>query len=364
MKVRFLDLSIKGDEKESILSRVSKVLDHGMLVNGSEVVEFEDAVAKYCGRKYAVGVNSGTDALYLGLRALGIGVGDEVITTAFSWIATANAIVLTGAKPVFADIDNDLNINIDSIRRLISDKTKAIMPVHYAGKIAKMEEIGKIAKEYGLLVIEDGSQAFGATRKGAVSGSFGDMACFSLNPMKILAACGEAGIVLTDDVTVGDRLEMLRYNGTVNKETCLEAGLNGRLDTLQAAILIERLKNVDNVLGKRRVNAKLYNQLLSGIPEIYLPEDGECQDAYYTYTIQYDKRDELMAYLASFDIETKIYHPILMPMQPAYIDKTKCEIDNAKVVISRILCLPIHEKLNKDDIFFVSDKINEFFRKI
>jgi len=362
MGVRFLNLSIEGKEKETLIGAIEKIFKHGILVNGPEVAEFESAVADYCGRKYAVGVNSGTDALYLGLRALGIGDGDEVITTSFSWIATANAVALTGAKPVFADICDDLNIDIQKIEKLITTKTKAIMPVHYTGKIANMEQITKIAKKHNLLVIEDGSQAFGATKNGKVSGSFGDMACFSLNPMKILAGCGEAGVVLTDDEGIRDRLVMLRYNGTINKETCLEPGLNGRLDTMQAAILLERLKTVDGILQKRRANAKLYNELLGKCKQIVLPLDSSYEDAYYTYTIQLDDRDVLMAYLGEFGIETKIYHPILMPFQPAYEGKTVADTANAEIVISKILCLPIHEKLNYDDIAFVAEKVGSFFK--
>lgn len=360
MGVRFLNLSVSEEEQKILLEKIQYVFSHGILVNGPEVSEFEEAIACYCGRKYAIGVNSGTDALYLGLRALGIGVADEVIIPCFSWIATANAVVLTGATPVFADINDDLNIDVSTIESLITPSTKAIMPVHYAGKIANMSIINQIAKKYNLLVIEDGSQAFGAMQNGRVSGSFGDMACFSLNPMKILAACGEAGVVLTDDEEVKNRLEILRYNGTINKETCVEVGLNGRLDTLQAAILLERLKNVENVLQVRRRNAKLYNELLKNIPEIQCPYDPILNDAYYTYTIQIDKRDELMEFLLDKGIEVKIYHPILMPKQPIYENKYKAMTDKGEQIIQRIVCLPIHEKLRSKEITDIANCINEF----
>jgi len=317
-------------------------------------------LSKYCDRKFGVSVNSGTDALFLGLKSLGIGYGDEVITSPLSWIATANSISMTGAVPVFADIRNDLNLDPDSIECLINKKTKAIMPVHYAGKICPMDELIEIAEKYNLDVIEDASQAFSAHYKNRVAGSFGRIACFSLNPMKILPALGEAGIILTDDESIKNRLISLRYNGMVNREVCIEAGLNCRMDTIQAAILLKQIKKVDSVVNKRRDIAKYYNQNISDLVSIPIEQDME-KDVFYTYTIRTDKRDELKLYLESKGIEVKIRDPYLMPEQPAYKKGYIGKFPNSKILIKQLLCLPINEKMSIDDAKYVIMCIKEFF---
>lgn len=360
MKVRFMNLSVEENERKVLLGSIGKVLEHGILINGPELSEFEQKFANYCGRKYCVGVSSGTDALFFALKALGIGFEDEVITTSLSWIATANAIAVSGATPVFADIDDDLNLNPQSVERLITNKTKAIMPVHYAGRVCKIDEILQIAKKYNLFVIEDASQAVGAKRNGALSGSFGDLACFSMNPMKTLGACGEAGAILTNSLELNEKLQMLRYNGTINKETCIEFSLNGRMDTMQAAILLERLKTFEGVIEKRREIAAIYDEALKEIVETPIEASGEI-NSYYSYTIQTDKRDELKKYLEANDIETKIQHPILMPNQPAYNGWTRSEKLNAEKVVAKILCLPASEKLTQQEQGYVINKIVNFF---
>ncbi|MFA6502096.1 MAG: DegT/DnrJ/EryC1/StrS family aminotransferase, partial [Parachlamydiales bacterium] len=243
-KVAFLDLRIDKDEREELLTAINTVFEHGKIVLGPEVQEFERLIANFCNRKYAVGVSSGSDALFLGLKSLGIKEGDEVITTSLSWIATAHAIARTGAKPIFADINDDLNIDPDSIIKLVTSKTKAIVPVHYTGKICQMNKILDIAKKHNLHIVEDSAQAFGALYEDKIAGSFGKVACFSLNPMKVFAACGEAGIVLTDDKDIYEKLIILRYSGTINKEQCIEISLNSRIDTIQAAMLIKRFDRV------------------------------------------------------------------------------------------------------------------------
>src|SRR5262249_19521492 len=198
--VRYLDLSVHDPrERAAILGAVTDVLDHGRVVLGPEVIEFERRVAEFCQRRFCVGVGTGTDALILGVKALGIGPGDEVITTPLSWLATASAILLNGATPVFCDIDETLNIDPDTIEPLITSRTKAILPVHFTGRLARMPEITDIARRHGLLVVEDGSQAFGATVGERPCGAFGDLACISLNAMKILGGLGDAGVILTDD---------------------------------------------------------------------------------------------------------------------------------------------------------------------
>ena len=361
MKVRFLDLSVRDDaSRQDLLRAIETVLCHGRLVLGPEVDEFEEAMARRCRRRYAVGVGSGSEALYLGMRALGIGPGDEVITPALSWIATANAIRLNGAEPVFADIGDDLNINPDSVRRLITSKTRAILPVHYNGRICHMSALREIAEEAGLLLIEDAAQAFGATLDLEPAGSFGDIACFSMNPMKILAACGEAGAVLTDREDLFERLKSLRYAGTVDRETCIVPSLNGRLDTLQAAVLLQRLKSVDREIAARRTSAVQYHVQLRDIVHTPTEAGGE-YNVYYTYTILAPRRDELQLFLEAKGIESRVRHRILMPEQPTYRDRVRGQYPNAKRLVEMILSLPMHHKMTENQADYVAESIRAFY---
>ena len=359
MHVPFLDLRISDlSEKQMIREVIDRVLDHGRLVMGPEIDAFELLVASRLEREYCVSVGSGTDALYLGMRALGIGPGDEVITTSMSWIATANAIALTGATPVFADIRTDLNIDPASIERLITKSSRAILFVNYTGRMCDISALESIASNNNLFLIEDASQSFGASSKGYKSGSCGDLSAMSHNPMKVFAAIGEAGSILTNSGQAHERLVSLRYNGTVNRETCIEPSLNGRMDTIQAAILIERLKTVDNLIAKRRANAAFYNSNLAGY--VSLPPCEESSgDVYYTYTIRSNRRDDLREHLESRGIETKIQHPLLMPQQPAYLGSAG-EWSRASVLVNQVLCIPVHEKLNQEELAHVVSCIVEF----
>jgi dTDP-4-amino-4,6-dideoxygalactose transaminase len=361
MKVPFLDLKIYSQERDILISSVERVFDHGRLVMGPEIEDLEQKLARYCSRKYAVAVGSGTDALFLGLKALDIGPGDEVITTSLSWIATANAIALTGAKPVFSDINNDLNIDYKSVEKLISKNTKAILVVNYTGRICDMDELSNLARQHKVKLVEDGSQSFGATYNGKKCGSFGDLSAISHNPMKIFAACGEAGSIMCDKKEIYERLIRLRYNGTINKEICVEPSLNGRMDTLQASILLERLKTFENIISKRKANAEFYNNSLYKFVEI--PNSlSDRSDVFYTYTVKTEHRDELKIYLNSQGIETKIQHPELMSKQPAYKGFSSYT-PKADELVKKILCIPVHEKLTQKDLDYVVSCFRLFFNK-
>lgn len=361
MDVPFLDLRVPAEERSELLRAAENVLKHGRLVNGPEVHAFEMAVAARLGRKYAIGVSSGTDALVLGLRACGIGKGDEVIIPALSFVATANAVKMVGAEPVFCDIGDDLNIDPIEIKYLITPKTKAIMPVHWAGRMCAIDHIAMIAKTHNLKVIEDASQAFGATFNDMTPGTRADVACFSMNPMKGLAALGEAGMVVTDDRDVYERLDYLRYQGVRNKEICVELSGNHRLDTIQAAMLLVRLANFNKLLEARRKIAKFYDTRLKGI--VATPKEWAHERiSYYTYAIQADQRDKLKDFLAIKGIETKIQHPILMPQQPLYKDAARGTWTNAAALMTRVLCIPIHEKLTDGQMWHVVNSIADFYR--
>ncbi|MES9855332.1 MAG: DegT/DnrJ/EryC1/StrS family aminotransferase [Sedimenticola sp.] len=358
--VPFLDLSIHNEEQRSeLIAAVDRVFMHGRLVMGPEVDEIERIVARDCRRRYAVGVGSGTDALWMAMRVLGLRPGDEVVTTSLSWIATANAIAMAGAIPVFADIRCDLNIDPESVRRLITDRTRAILVVHYTGRMCDMQALSEIAEEHNLALVEDAAQAYGASLNGRPAGSFGNLACFSMNPMKVFAACGEAGMIVTDDTEQYERLLALRYNGCVNREVCIEPSTNGRIDTLQAAILLTRHRHLAALLKRRRSNAARYDKLLQGVVDT--PPIAPGEHAYYTYTIQADRRDELQDFLEKHGVETKIQHPILMPEQPAYSNRAVNESVNACCLQKRILCLPIHENLAVDEIKYVAARVCEFY---
>src|SRR5215467_12700692 len=304
VRVRFLDLSVKDqDEREAILQAIETVLDHGRIVVGPEVQKFERQIADFCGRRHGIGVGSGTDALILGLRSLGVGTGDEVITTPLSWLATGSAILLNGATPVLCDIDETLNMDPATIEPLIAARTKAILPVHFTGRMARMPEIKEIARRHKLLVIEDGAQAFGATIGERPCGAFGDLACISFNAMKILGGLGDGGIVLCDDDEVADRVKMLRHSGVVDRESCLALSHNCRLDTLQAAVLLKRLMRYPAIVERRRKIAHRYDRELAEMVQTPLRLQGY-NDVFYTYTIRTSRRDELRDHLASLGIET------------------------------------------------------------
>jgi dTDP-4-amino-4,6-dideoxygalactose transaminase len=366
--VRFLDLAVTDvAERGELLAAVAGVLAHGRIVLGPEVEELESRLAARVGRKFAVGVSSGTDALYLALRAAEIGPGDEVITTSMSWIATANAIALVGAEPVFADVGEDLNIDPASVVRLISPRTKAILPVHNQGKACARDELTAIVREHRLLLIEDCAQAFDAESAGRKVGSFGDLACLSMNPMKVLAAIGEAGMVFTDDPAWRDRLAALRYNGTINREDCHWPSHNGRLDTVQAAMLLKRLDRLDGSLRRRREIAAIYDQGLAELAgRLEIPRENSqdnCRDVYYTYTIRTDQRDALQAFLEQRGVESRVRHPILMPQHTAYRGQVRGEWTKAAQLVRQILCLPIHEKLTDEQARYVGQGVREFFAR-
>ena len=361
LDVPFLDLRVGDEERAELLRATENVLRHGRLVNGPEVHAVELAFAARCNRKYAVGVGSGTDALVLALRALNIGKGDEVIVPALSFVATANAVSLVGATPIFCDILDDLNIDPTEIKDLITGHTEAIMPVHWAGRICAIDHVATIAKTYGLKVIEDASQAFGASFNDNPAGSRGDVACFSMNPMKTLAALGEAGMIVTDDKDVFERLDPLRYQGVRNKEVCHNLSGNHRLDTIQAAMLLVRLARFNELLEKRRKVALFYDMKLKGIVDT--PKQwGHEKLAYYTYTIQCDQRDKLKDFLAQRGIETKIQHPFLMPQQPFYKHNARGTWSHAAYLMSRVLCIPVHEKLADGQMWHVVNSIADFYK--
>lgn len=359
MKVPFLDLKIKNTEKINLVNSLNKIMAHGIFVMGPEVKKFEDKISSICNRKYCISVGSGTEALYLSLKSLKLSKTDEVITTSLSWIATANAIKLNNLNPVFADIDEDLNISPKSIKKLISKKTKAILVVNYTGKICKLKEIKKICKENKLYLIEDCAQSFGAKKYNKISGSNGIFSTFSFNPMKIFGGLGEGGAILTNNYLLYKKLFYLRYNGTINRETLVEPSLNCRLDTIQAGFLIDRIKRVKKIITKRNANAQMYKKYLKNF--VIMPNiDKDETHSFYTFTIICNKRDKLKKFLAKKNIETQIQHPILMPLQKPFLNCKK-DISNSKKIVKKILSIPVHENLSNIQVMYVINSIKKFY---
>ncbi|HEX8077970.1 MAG TPA: DegT/DnrJ/EryC1/StrS family aminotransferase, partial [Chthoniobacterales bacterium] len=269
-----------------------------------------------------------------------------------SWLATGSSILLNGATAVFGDIDETLNLDPATIETLITPRTKAILPVHFTGRLARMPEIVEVARRHNLLVIEDGSQAFGATLRGKPCGAFGDIACISLNAMKIFGGLGDAGIILTDDAALAQTLDAFRHSGVVDRDYCITLSHNCRLDTLQAAILLKRFDHYPAVVARRRAIAARYDRELGGSLGVPVRLDGY-EDVFYTYTVRTPRRDDLRAYLAARGIETKIHHPILMNDQPAFQGKVRGQSPNAARLVKEILCLPAHEKLTANEQTYV-----------
>lgn len=362
-RVRFRDLSVpEGPRRDALREAFERVLDSGMLLMGPEVAAFEATVARACGARDAVGVASGASALYLALKACGVGPGDEVITTAFSWIASFNAIAACGARPVAVDIGADLLIDPERIEEAISPRAKAILPVHFTGRLCAMDRIGAIAEAQGLKVVEDAAQAFGAQRDGVAAGAFGDLGAFSLNPMKIFSGYGEAGVVTFRDPALRERLERLRYLGTVEKEICVEVELNHKIDALQAALLGATLPFLPEWIERRQAIARRYCRGLADVLTCPAPPEAGAQDAiFFDFSALADDRDALIAYLAANGVEAKARHPIALPDQPAYADLPPTEIPNARRAARQVVCLPIHEKLDDAEIDHVVDSVRGFY---
>lgn len=362
LKVPYLDLRVSDpQERSELLAAFEKVLCHGKIILGPEVAELEERIAARASRHHAIGCNSGTDALLIALRALRIGPGDEVIVPALSFIATANAVSLVGATPIFADIDDRLLLSAASLADLITPATKAVIPVHWAGQMCDMDAIGALAREHGLHVVEDASQAFDASVGGRKAGSFGIIGCYSMNSMKVFASLGEAGMLVTDDPELRERCVSLRYHGLVNREACMEFAQNSRLDTLQAAALLVRLARLDDVIEKRRDIAHYLNQRLAA--HVVVPaEAAGHRHVYYTYTIRSERRDALKAHLLSQNIEAKVQHTLLMPQHPVYAGRARGTWENADRLLKQMLLLPCNDKLTRDQAAQIADAVTAFFQ--
>lgn len=365
MKLQMVDVvgqykSIKKEVDEAI----HRVLDSGQFILGKEVGELECSIAGYVGVKYAVGCASGTDALQVAMMALGIGSGDEVITTPFTFVATTETIALLGAKPVYVDIDpRTFNIDPARIEKAVSSRTKAIIPVHLYGQPAEMEPIMAIAARHNLKVIEDAAQSLGSSYKGRKIGSFGAAACISFFPSKNLGAFGDAGMVVTDDVSLGERVRMIAIHGSRERYYHDILGVNSRLDTIQAAVLGVKFKYLDQWNVARRKAAALYDTFLEGAPVArpFVASGGD--HIFHQYTLRVPHRDALAAYLKERRIPHAIYYPVPLHLQKAYAayGYKRGDFPVTEKASEEVLSLPMYPELTEEQIGFVADTIKEFY---
>lgn len=352
--------------KTEIDEAIARVVSTGGFILGKTVEEFEESVADFVGVKYGIGVNSGTDALYLALKASGVNEGDEVITTPFTFIATAEVICWIPAKPVFVDICPDtLNIDTAKLEKAITPRTKAIIPVHLYGQAADMNEVMEIAKKHKLAVIEDCAQSLGAKYHGKQTGSIGDIAGLSFFPSKNLGAYGDGGMVLTNDEEMMKMVKILRQHGQDKKYHHLKLGVNSRLDALQAAVLSVKLKYLDKWNKIRQEKAAYYNQRFSGTGDIRIPQIRAYNEAiYHQYTLRTSKRDALVEYLGQHAIPTAVHYPIPLHMQPAFefLGHKKGSFPVAEEAASQVMSLPIYPEITKEQQNQVVDAIAGFYR--
>jgi len=365
-EVKFVDLNRQYQSiKEEVNAAIQKVLEKGDFILGDSVKEFEASFARFCNSKYAVGVDNGTTALELALKTLEIGPGDEVITVANTFIATTLAISAVGATVVLVDAYPDTQlIDISKVEAALTKKTKAILPVHLFGQTVDMDAVMDIAKRHNLFVVEDCSQAHGATHNGKICGTFGDIACFSLYPGKNLGAYGDAGVLVTNSEAYQKKLMMMRNYGSTVKYYHDFLGKNARLDTVQAAVLNVKLKYLDSWNAKRNANAAKYNEMLKGVGDLKLPTTKPYNYAvHHLYVVQTDRRDELQKYLNSKGVQCVIHYPIPVHLQKAYADLNKPagSFPVTETLATRILSLPMHPDLTPDDIAYVVSTVKDFF---
>jgi len=366
-KVRFVDFPLHYHRLEGEIDAVIKqALCGGDLIMRQQLRDFESNIASFVGTDYAVGLNSGTDALFLSLLAAGVGDGDEVITVAHTFVATTAAIVHCGAKPVLVDVGEDFNMDMEQVEKAISPRTKAIIPVHLNGRLCDMERLMAIAGKHNLPVIEDSAQALGANLGGKKAGSFGLTGCFSFYPAKILGGVGDGGIMVTNSKELAEKVRLLRDHGQ-NRESgeILFYGFNSRLDNIQAAILDVKLKRLPDWIERRRELATFYESGLSDLPQVKTPpppQQGRYFDAYTNYVVRAEKRDELASHLRECGIEILISWPKPMHQQVG-LGLSHFHLPETERVSREVISLPLYPELANEKAEYVIESVRDFYRK-
>jgi aminotransferase EvaB len=363
IKHNYLTEQFKDSKK--IFKLIKDILRFNDFTLGRYVEKFELEFCKFQKAKYAIGVGSGTDAIYLSLKALGVKEGDEVITPVYSFYATAGAIAATGAKPIFVDIKNDLNIDENKIEEKITKKTKAIVPVHWSGRICNMIKISKIAKKFKLFIVEDACHAIIAHNdKNIFAGNFGAVGCFSMHPLKNLNVWGDGGVITTNNRKIYKKLKLLRNHGLINRNECRIYGYNSRLDTIQAAVGLEMIKKINFITKKRIENANYLNaKLKKNINIKLIPEQKGYKSVYHLYQFFCKKRDSLNRFLRKNKIDSKIHYPIPLHLHTAAkkFSYKKGDYPYAEKLSRQVLSIPVHEFIKKKQLDFIIRKIDIFY---
>ena len=367
MNVQFIDFREQYyTVKDQIDAGLKNVFEKGNFILGQEEKDFEIDFAKYCDSQYAVGVNSGTDALYLAMCALDLKEDDEVILPTFTFIATALCVSYTGAKPVFVDVEEETyNIDPAKLKKAITKRTKAIIPVHIYGQPANMKEISEIAKAHKIAVVEDAAQAHGATYQGKKVGSLGDTACFSFYPTKSLGAFGDGGMIVTSNKKIYEKVLMLRDYGRVGRYEHKIKGFNSRLDTVQAVVLAAKLKHLDEWNRMRNENAQTYNKLLKSVKGVIVPEiKSDRTHVFQTYAVRVKNRDKICESLQKKGIGVLIHYPIPLHLQEAYseLGYKKGDFPVAEKIANEVLSLPMYPHMKTEQVEYVVGALKELVK--
>ena len=365
MQVPMLDLKAQfATVEDEVRAALDAVMESQYFINGPQVKQLEALIAEYTNCKAAVGVSSGTDALVCSLMALGVGPGDEVITTPYTFFATVGSIWRVGAKPVFVDIEPDTyNIDPRQIAAAVTDKTKAIMPVHLFGQVAEMDPIMEIAAQHDLLVIEDAAQAIGATYKGKQAGSIGTVGCFSFFPSKNLGCMGDGGMIVATDPEIGERLAIFRNHGSKPKYYHRWVGGNFRLDTLQAAVLIVKLKHLDAWSDQRRANAARYDELFADCDAVTTPVIRDYNVSIINqYVLRVPRRDDLMARMKEANIGCAIYYPLSLHQQECFapLGHKDGDFPESEKAAAETVAIPVYPELTDEQMVYVADTVKDF----
>ena len=365
MKVRYSYLKQQFSNSEDLWSKLRKFVSTGDFTLGKELTKFENNFAKLMGSKYAIGVNSGTDAIKLSLRALNIGAGDEVITAANTFVATVGAITEIGAKPLFVDCDDTFCINTDLVEKKITSKTKAIVPVHFTGYMTNMPKLMKITKKYRIPIVEDACQSILANINKKNAGTWGDFGAFSLHPLKNINVWSDGGIITTNNLKHYNKLKLLRNHGLVDRDTVKICGYNSRLDTFQAVVGSWLLPKAKNIASTRIKNAKHYDKNLSSIPQITIPpRPKNFKLVYHLYIIFAEKRDELLNYCLKKGIEAKVHYPIPMYLQESMknLKHKKGDFPVTDMHTKKIITFPCDQHLSLKEMNFVIKCVKDFYK--
>ena len=364
MKVRYSYLQQQFNDCDDLWEKLKEFVKTGDFTLGKPLQEFEEKFATLIGTKYAIGVNSGTDAIKLSLKALGVGHGDEVITTANTFVATVGAIAELGAKPVFVDCNDTFCMDVDLLEAAITDKTKAIVPVHFTGYMTDMRKLLPIAEKYNLPVVEDACQSILGAIDGKNAGSWGNTGAFSLHPLKNLNVWSDGGVIVTNDNKLDDKLRLLRNHGMVDRDTIGIMGCNSRLDTIQAVVGNWLIPQTENIAQKRIENAAFYDEHLGKLSQIAIPPRlKDFRIVYHLYIIFAQQRDELLEYCVNKGIEAKVHYPVPIYRQPAlkYLGLKEGDFPITDAHTKKIITFPCDQHLSKEEMAYVVETVKDFY---